>query len=117
MTLTRRTTLPRASKPMRSKGPKMTPARKAAQGKDCMIRAPGVCNGDPATVVLCHYRIGGYDGMGLKPDDSIAAWGCSACHALVDSRTERPDDVTYAEVRLMHAEGVMRTQMARKGVA
>ncbi len=83
----------------------------------CMIRAPGVCNFDPATVVLCHYRIGGYDGMGLKPSDDLAAWGCSACHALVDGRTERPSYMTRNDVRLAFAEGVFRTQMAREGVA
>ena len=117
MTLTRRTPMPRASKPMRSKGPKMTPARKAARGMPCMIRVPGICNHNPETTVLCHYRIKGYDGMGLKPSDDNAAWGCSDCHAFVDGRIRRPAFISYSEVRLMHAEGVMRTQMARKGVA
>ena len=28
--------------------------RKEARGRDCQIRIPGVCSGDPSTVVLCH---------------------------------------------------------------
>lgn len=30
----------------------MTDLRKAAKGKPCTIRVPGVCNFDPATTVL-----------------------------------------------------------------
>ena len=116
MNLTRRTPLPRASKPMRSKGPKMTQARKAAQGMPCMIRLPNVCNGDPETTVLAHYRLSNYCGAGLKPDDEIfGAWACSACHDECDRRTRLYGDLII--VKLAHAEGVLRTQMARKGVA
>lgn len=68
-----------------------------------MIRVPQVCNGNPETVVGCHYRLVGTSGMGLKPPDLAIAWGCSACHAYVDTHH---DPVT----RLMHAEGVFRTQ-------
>ena len=98
--------------PMKKRRCKTTPARKAAKDKPCMIRIPGVCNGNPETTVLCHYRLGNYNGAGLKPDDSMAAWGCSDCHSMVDGRTKRPDDCSYAELRLMHAEGCFRTQRA-----
>ena len=32
--------------------PKMTAARREAKGQPCMVRIPGVCNGDPETTVL-----------------------------------------------------------------
>lgn len=83
--------------------------RKLAQGKQCMVRIPLICNGDPATTVLAHYRLAGYTGTGMKPDDwSFGAWTCSACHDVVDGRVETEHDRNA--VRLMHAEGCMRTQ-------
>ena len=90
---------------------KMTKLRKEAQGKPCMVRIPGVCNGNPETTVLAHYRLAGYCGTGLKTDDDMAAWACSACHDECDRRT-RLMNIDY--VRLWHAEGVLRTQQERK---
>jgi hypothetical protein len=96
------------------KRPKTTPARKAAKGQQCMVRIPGVCNGNPETTVLAHYRLAGYCGAGTKPDDLMGAYACSACHDECDRRTA----FTHTEyARLCHAEGVMRTQMAIKGGA
>jgi hypothetical protein len=47
----------------------------------------------------------------MKPDDwSFGAWACSACHDVVDGRTKTDHD--RGAVRLMHAEGCMRTQAA-----
>ena len=86
--------------------PKMTPARKAAKGMPCMVRLPGVCNGNPETTVLAHYRLAGYCGTGMKPDDRLAAWACSACHDECDRRTRV---IEAAFVRLCFAEAVMRT--------
>lgn len=76
-----------------------------------MVRLPGVCNHDPETTVLAHYRLAGTCGTGIKPNDEQAAWACSACHDECDRRT-RHLDADY--VRLCHAEGVMRTQSARR---
>ncbi len=86
--------------------------RKLARDQMCQIRLPAICNHDPATTVLCHYRLIGISGMGLKSPDLLAAWGCSACHAYVDGHH---DDTT----RLAHAEGVFRTlaQLKKIGVA
>lgn len=82
--------------------------RRLAQGKPCQIRLPG-CNHDPATTVLAHYRLAGYTGMGMKPDDfAFGAWSCSACHDLVDGRADT--EMTRDIVRLGHAEGCLRTQ-------
>jgi hypothetical protein len=95
----------RASK-RRPARPKMTPARKEARGKPCMVRIPGVCNGDPETTVLAHYRLAGYCGTGMKPIDALGAWACSACHDECDRRTRK---LETDFVRLCFAEGVMRT--------
>lgn len=88
--------------------PKTTKARQAARGMDCQIRVPGVCESNNETVVLCHYRLAGTSGMGEKPHDSQAAYGCRACHDAVDGR--RTTIYSKTELRLMHAEGVFRTQ-------
>ena len=86
----------------------MTNLRKYAQGKPCMIRVPGVCNGDDKTTVLAHYRLSGISGMSMKSPDLIGAWACSDCHDAVDRR--RFMDLDFDFVRHCHAEGVMRTQ-------
>ncbi|ENA3462300.1 DUF1364 family protein, partial [Yersinia enterocolitica] len=54
----------------------MVNLRKEARGRECQIRIPGVCNGNPETVVLTHYRLAGTCGTGIKPTDEQAAWGC-----------------------------------------
>jgi hypothetical protein len=87
--------------------------RKEAKGRDCQIRLPGVCNFNPLTTVLAHYRMAGTCGTGIKPDDVQAAWACSACHDACDGRTKT--EYTRDELRLAHAEGVFRTQAILKG--
>lgn len=80
---------------------------RAARGRECQVRIPGVCNGDNDTTVLAHYRLAGTCGVGLKPIDMQAAWACSSCHDAIDGRSQV---TTRQEARLYHAEGVMRTQ-------
>ncbi|MBH2719213.1 MULTISPECIES: DUF1364 domain-containing protein [Serratia] len=82
----------------------MSKLTKEACGRDCQVRIPGVCNFNPETTVTAHYRLAGTCGTAIKPDDTQAAWACSACHDEVDRCTRLID------ARLMHAEGVMRTQ-------
>ena len=82
--------------------------RDTARGEHCTIRLEGICNFDPDTTVLCHYRISGISGMGLKVPDLIAAYGCSACHDAVDRRTHLELDRDH--VRMAHLHGVLRTQ-------
>ena len=82
--------------------------RDYARNKPCMIRLPDICNGDPETTVLCHFRMVGISGMGLKSPDLLGAWGCSNCHDAVDRR--RYKDLDFDYVRLAHLEGVIRTQ-------
>jgi len=76
-----------------------------------MIRLSGVCNGNPETTVLAHYRLIGISGAGMKSPDEIAAWACSDCHDAVDRR--RYMELDFTAVRLAHAEGVFRTWVAR----
>lgn len=83
--------------------------RKFARGRDCMIRIGGVCNFNPETTVLAHYRMHGLSGIGMKSPDLFGAWACSACHDEVDRRTQLcPLDY----VQIAHLEGVLRTQQA-----
>ena len=84
--------------------------RKLAKGQPCMIRVPGVCNRNPETTVLAHYRLGGTCGTGMKPPDMLGAWACSACHDAVDGRVR--STWSRCELRLMHAEAVFRTWAA-----
>lgn len=87
---------------------RQTKLTKAARGRDCQIRVPGVCNGDAETTVLAHFRlIGTRCGTGLKPHDLQAAWACSACHDAVDARSKT--EFSRDELRVMHMEGVVRT--------
>ncbi|UWS31761.1 DUF1364 domain-containing protein [Erwinia pyrifoliae] len=83
--------------------------RKKARGRECQVRIPGYCNGNPETCVLAHYRMAGTCGTGYKPDDQQAAIACNGCHDAIDGRT-KTTDYTHDELRLMHAEGVLRTQ-------
>ena len=79
--------------------------RRLARGRECQIRIPHVCTGDNDTVVLCH--LGG-GGMGTKRDDVLAAYGCSACHDVVDGRTHT--DYPRELLKLWMHEAVVRTQ-------
>lgn len=89
---------------------------KAARGRDCVVRIPGVCNGNPETVVLAHYRLAGTCGTGFKPNDLQGAWACSGCHDAIDGRSK--SDWSVEELRLMHAEGCFRTidALVREGL-
>lgn len=90
-----------------------------ARGQQCQIRIPGVCNRDPKTVVACH--LGG-GGMGTKHPDSEVAFGCSACHDVVDGRVKysfplygmlgrrERDWVNQAAIKIMFHEGAVRTR-------
>jgi hypothetical protein len=89
--------------------------RKEARGRGCMVRIPEVCNHNSETVVLAHIRMAGVSGMGLKADDLLGAWACSACHDAIDRRAHTDLDRDY--VRLAHLEGMVRTiaQLRKEG--
>jgi hypothetical protein len=87
----------------------MTNLRNLARGQDCLIRVPGYCLFMPETVVLCHYRLMGVSGAGMKSPDLLGAYGCAACHAVVDGQQD--SHFTRDECRLMLAEAIFRTQL------
>ncbi len=82
--------------------------RKAARGRECTVRIPGICCFNPDTSVLAHYRMSDTCGTGCKPNDQQAAIACNCCHDAIDGRIKT--DYSREELRLMHAEGVFRTQ-------
>ncbi len=86
----------------------MADLRKAARGRECQVRIPGVCNGNPETSVLAHIRLAGLCGTGIKPPDLIATIACSACHDEIDRRTHFVDAGYVKECAL---EGMARTQV------
>lgn len=88
---------------------KKTNLREAARGRECTVRIPGYCNHNPDTSCLAHYRLAGTCGTACKPDDEQGAIACNVCHDIVDSR-KRIKEFSREEIRLMHAEGVFRTQ-------
>ena len=84
---------------------KISKFRQSAQGKRCLVRIPGVCNFNPETTVLAH--IGGA-GMGIKNHDIHGAFCCSSCHDVLDGRVKA--NFTPNDLKLMHFEGIKRTQ-------
>ena len=66
----------------------MKKIRDSARGEMCTAQISGVCNGNPETTVLAHYGEPGEKGMGLKPDDTSAAYLCSSCHDVLDGRVK-----------------------------
>lgn len=81
-----------------------TKLRNSARGQPCAFQIPGICNGDPATTVLCHAP-SEVKGMGVKSHDFHAAFGCSACHETLDlHRIEKWEEYFY------WLRGIQRTQ-------
>ena len=76
--------------------------RDEARGRVCQVRLPNVCNHDPETVVLAHFRLSGLSGFGIKAHDLQGAHACSNCHAYVDSHKD-------VDTQLAFAHGCFRT--------
>ena len=87
------------NKPIESKA-----IRRSAKGQDCQLRFPGICNSRPETVVFCHLP---GSAMSLKNDDLAGAYGCSACHDVLDGRADSQFDRTM--IKLWFWDGVKRT--------
>lgn len=77
--------LPRRVPAKTAARPKSTPLRKSAAGQACTLRLAPVCE-SVETVVLCHLRTPGAAGMGQKPPDWHAVYGCRICHDILDGR-------------------------------
>jgi hypothetical protein len=106
------TTIRASGKRMKSSRPKITPARANARGQDCTLRLPG-CTNQTVTVVLCHLRMFGGGGTGIKPHDSEAVFACDHCHSILDGRrTLIPElrialsyeAIAYALIRTLRAQ-------------
>lgn len=82
--------------------------RALAKDQPCLVRLP-VCNGNPQTVVLAHYRsVSLGAGVSIKPNDLLGAYACSACHDAIDGRVH-VKGYNKDQTRLAHAEGCLRT--------
>lgn len=82
----------------------VTNFRKAARGRPCTLRVPGVCNRNPETTVLAHINTE-FKGVALKSPDLCAVRACSDCHDYVG-------DMVSPEMRLIALEGLLRTLKA-----
>ncbi|OEZ50320.1 hypothetical protein JAB1_14350 [Janthinobacterium sp. MP5059B] len=102
-------TAPKRKVGLRAKGQRSTPIRRAARGQDCTLRL-AVCNFDPDTTVLCHSNfLADGKGLGLKAPDTAAAFGCSACHDVLDGRRPRPADLSLECLQAAFRLAVGRT--------
>lgn len=81
--------LPRRVPMLRKSRPKMTPERKAARSKPCLLNVARVCSYNAETTSLAHLRFLGECGTSIKPSDLQAVHGCSACNTWTDSPTPR----------------------------
>lgn len=83
--------------------------RDMANGRQCLLQFPDVCNNDPSTTVACHSNWSDHGkGGARKADDEYTVWGCSACHALLDQGSHLTADEKRASfeaalVRQAHA--------------
>lgn len=100
-----------ARAPMHRGGrPKMTPARRNAKGQPCTLQLPGCYPGpDNEQVQLCHLRMFGGGGEGIKPHDSEAVFGCRHCHDLLDQRAKWPSWLTATVMYEYIAWALIRT--------
>lgn len=87
----------------------MANLRKLAKGQQCQVRIAGVCNFNSETTVLAHLRMAGVTGTGMKANDLLGAWCCSACHTATESNPA---------LRKEFLEGVARTlnELVKMGV-
>jgi hypothetical protein len=105
-----RATTIKASK-RRPARPKMTPARVNARGQDCTVQFPG-CPNNRETTVLCHLRMFGGGGTGIKPHDSEAVLADCYCHDRLDGRAalwlepheSRYEYIAHALIRTLRAQ-------------
>lgn len=102
-------------KQLRATRTRSTAIRRSARGEECEIRIPGVCNRNQETVVLCHSnQLADGKGMGLKAPDTAAAYGCSACHDVLDGRAPRPAWMTIEQLLALFAVAVVMTHKKLK---
>ena len=81
---------------------------KSARGKPCQIRIPGYCKpaADNETTVPCHLNGAG---LGIKHSSIHLAYGCNACHDVIDHRVRT--NWTDEQIAVWFYDGVIRTQI------
>jgi hypothetical protein len=90
-----------------------------ARGQDCLLRLPGVCNGNPETSVWAHSnRYADGKGAGLKADDRNGCIACYACHMVYDRQFSRPAGLSLAfvETRFTAAMKVAQAMLKKAGL-
>jgi hypothetical protein len=56
-----------------------------ARDRSCLLRVPGICCGDPATVCAAHANWSEFGkGKSIKAHDWASARGCMTCHRWLD---------------------------------
>ena len=74
-----------------------TRLRKAANGQDCSVRIPNICQYSGSSVILAHIRTPG-TGVGRKPHDMQAVLACGKCHdAIGDGSEARLERLGYTK--------------------
>lgn len=94
----------------RSEGSVGRKIRRSAQGKPCLLRIPGVCQGGTETTVHAHLRMAGGGGIGQKPVDYAGVRACHPCHDWLDRRNRAADLDAFSELYVL--EGLLRTLAA-----
>jgi len=83
----------------------------SAEGMDCRLRLPGVCNGNPDTTVWAHSnRIAHGKGRSLKAHDPFGCYACYDCHAVYDRQRNRPAGMTLIFVELEFDRAMAESQ-------
>ena len=106
-----------AKAPMKRSRKPSTPARKSAKGKDCYLKVADVCNGNPETTILAHFRWLGDCGMGNKPPDEQGCPACSSCNTWTDSPAPKDarDRLQYESDRNFYASRALVRMLTEKG--
>lgn len=89
--------------------------RASARGEDCTFQIVGVCNQQTDTTVLCHLPDESH-GMSRKADDLSSAYGCSACHDVIDGRVKHDWQPGEKDFYMRRAQSRTWRRLREKGI-
>lgn len=93
----------------------MSKITESAAGQECLLRLPGVCNGDWTTTVWAHSnRYADGKGAGLKAADRNGTYACYACHMVYDRQFSRPASMSLAFVETAFTRAMAAAQVILK---
>ena len=104
---------------MNEAAPKPEPKRNRhlldmARGAACLMRIPGICNGDRETTVAAHSNLLMHaKGRGRKADDCYTVAACATCHTWLDSSYS----ATYQQKEMAFMRGHLRQVDAWRAIA